>query len=56
MYVYVVEYEGKVSSEGYNTIEKAIDYITRCGGILEKGWLFKDSEDNYYRIKEIKIV
>lgn len=56
MKIYVIIYEGSVSSEGYNTIEKAFNYITDRGGKQIQGWLFKDARGKEYKIKEIKIV
>ena len=54
--IYVVIYEGNVSSEGYDSEEKAFKYIQDRGGKQVQGWLFKDDEGKEYKIKEIKIV
>ncbi len=57
--VYVVLYNGRVSSEGYSTVEKAIEFIKSRSDNPEKmyglGWTWIDDENNEYKIKEVNI-
>lgn len=57
--VYVVLYNEKISSEGYNTIDKAVNFIEQRFGEpiqdISKGWLWIDKDGNEYKIKEINI-
>ena len=41
MYIYVIEYDGKLSLEGYNTIDKAIERLKNQEYIQEYGLIFK---------------
>lgn len=57
--VYVVLYNGNVSSDGYSTEEKAIEFIETRTGNPEKiyglGWIWIDDENNEYKIREVNI-
>lgn len=59
MKVYIVLYNGNVSSEGYTTEEKAIEFIEGRFGkpkkVDKKGWLWRDMDGSEYKIKEINI-
>ena len=59
--VFIILYNGSVSSEGYNTIEKAIKFMEDRTGTPQKisninSWAYIDKEGNVYMIKEINIV
>ena len=56
MYIYVIEYDGQISMEGYNTEEKAIEHLEEQGYKRDFGWLYIDNCNNIAKIKEIKIV
>ena len=56
MYVYIIEYEGKVSLEGYKTELRAIKHLEEQGYKREIGWTYIDEKGYVAKIKEIKIV
>ena len=57
--VFIVLYNGLVSSEGYDTIEKAIKFIENRAGTPKRDalvrWYWIDEDGNIYQIKEINI-
>jgi hypothetical protein len=55
--VYIVTFNGQVSSEGYDDVEKAIDFIESRSNDPEKdfGLIWIDSQNNVYRIYEINV-
>jgi hypothetical protein len=55
--VYIVTYDGKISSESYITIEKAINFIENRNGNPKRifGWEWEDEDYKLYKIKEINI-
>lgn len=57
--VFIVIYNYKVSNEGYDTVDKAINFIeSRTYNPIQnkdRGWLWTDSKGGEYRIKEITI-
>lgn len=55
LYVYVIEYDGKISQEGYGAEEKVIQHLEYQGYKKDYGWIYKN-EDSIALIKEIKIV
>lgn len=40
MYIYIIEYDGRVSSEGYDTLGKAIDHLFNQGYKQDFGLCF----------------
>ena len=56
MYVYIIEYEGKISLEGYKTELRAIKHLEEQGYKREIGWTYMDEKGCIAKIKEIKIV
>ena len=59
--VFIVLYNGSVSSEGYDTVEKAIKFTEDRTGTPQKisntsSWGYIDKDGNIYKIKEINIV
>lgn len=55
MKVYIIIYNGKVSSEGYSTEDKAIDHLISQGYKQVLGWNFM-SDNSFAYIREIKVV
>ena len=55
MYIYVIEYNGKLSLEGYNTIDKAIERLKNQEYMQDQGLIFKYN-NSIARIFEIKVV
>ena len=55
MNIYVIEYDNKVSQEGYNTIDKAMKHLFKQGYKQVIGWRF-EYNNSVALIKEIKIV
>lgn len=55
MNVYIIIYNGKVSSEGYSTEDKAIEHLISQGYQQVLGWAFM-THDSYAHIREIKVV
>ena len=57
--VFIVLYNGSVSSEGYDTAEKAIRFIENRTGSPKRdrlvGWTWIDKDGDIYQIKEINI-
>ena len=55
--VYVVLYNGQVSSEGYKDVVDAIEFIeTRSSNpVKDEGWLWVDDKGNRYQIKDIVV-
>ena len=56
MYIYVIEYDGQISMEGYSTEEKAIEHLEGQGYKRDFGWLYINNYNSIAKIKEIKIV
>ena len=59
--VFIVLYSGLVSSEGYETVEKAIEFIEGRAGKPQKisntsSWTYIDKWSNVYEIKKINII
>ena len=59
--VFIVLYNGLVSGEGYDTIEKAIKFMEDRAGTPQKisntsSWAYIDKNGNIYSVKEINIV
>ena len=59
--VFIIQYNGSVSSEGYDTVEKAIKFMEDRAGTPQKisstsSWAYIDKWGNVYKIKEINIV
>lgn len=58
-YAYIVLYNNSVSTTGFFTVDKAINFIEgRYDNPIQnkdRVWLWTDSKGNEYRIKEIKI-
>lgn len=56
-YIWILEYNGSVSREGYDTEDKAIERLEKQGYKRMVGYLFKNKivEDDYCRIHCIKI-
>lgn len=53
---YIIEYDGKVSQEGYKTFEEAEDHLKQQGYFhKELGWKYTDSCNNEALIKEIQV-
>lgn len=57
-YIYVIIYDGAVSTEGYSTIDKAIDHLKEQGYFHKTGtgWCYVDDCGSLAIIKEIKII
>lgn len=55
MRIYIIEYDNKVSLEGYNTEDKAIEHLKEQGYKQVIGWRF-ELDNSIALIKEIKIV
>ena len=57
MYIYVVTYNDKVSSEGYKTVEDAIKFIKNKGyNLLQlSDWWYEDSKGNTYKIHDVRV-
>lgn len=55
MYIYLIEYDGKLSLEGYNTIDKAIERLKNQDYVKESGLTFKYN-NSIAKIYEIKVV
>lgn len=57
-YIYVIIYDGAVSTEGYSTIDKAMDHLKKQGYFhkMGAGWWYEDDCGNVAIIKEIKII
>ena len=55
MNIYVIEYDNKVSQEGYSTIDKAMEHLFKQGYKQIIGWRF-EYKNSVALIKEIKIV
>lgn len=55
MNIYVIEYDNKVSQEGYSTIDKAMKHLFKQGYKQIIGWRF-EYNNSVALIKEIKIV
>ena len=56
--VFIVLYNGSVSSEGYDAVEKAIKFIESRTGNPNPDlfkWIWLDEDNNIYQIKEISI-
>lgn len=55
--IYIVLYNGHVSSEGYEDIGDAIEFVeTRSSNPkVQEGWLWLDDEGNKYQIKGITV-
>ena len=56
--VFIVLYNGSVSSEGYDTLEKAIGFIKNRYNYptsFNYPWVYVDRDGNIYQIKEINI-
>lgn len=55
--VYIVTFNGQVSSEGYDDVDKAIDFIESRTNEPAKdfGLIWIDSQNNIYRIYEINV-
>ena len=57
-YIWILEYNGAVSKEGYDTEDKAIEKIKSQGYKRVIGYLFKNensTEEDYCRIYCIKV-
>ena len=61
--VFIILYNGSVSSEGYDTIEKAIKFVEDRAGKPQiisnsytSAWAYVDKDGNIYSVKEINIV
>ena len=55
--VFIILYNGSVSSEGYDTVDKAIKFMEDRAGISNiNSWAYVDKHGNIYMIKEINIV
>lgn len=54
MNVYIIMYNGKVSSEGYSTEDKAIDHLISQGYQQIQGWTFM-THNSFAYIYEIKV-
>lgn len=55
-YVWVLEYDGHISKEGYSKEEQAINRLEKQGYKQIIGYLFVDDEGRSCRINCIKIV
>ena len=55
MYIYVIEYDGKLSSEGYKDIDKAIERLKNQEYMQDHGLTFKYN-NSIAKIFEIKVV
>ncbi|MEG1597578.1 MAG: hypothetical protein RR359_04820 [Bacilli bacterium] len=58
-YIYVIEYDGCVSREGYISLDGAINHLKEQGYVNNFGWEFECHYENKIsvaRIKDIKIV
>jgi hypothetical protein len=55
--VYIVTFNGQVSSEGYDDVDKAIDFVESRSNdpIKDFGLIWIDSQNNVYRIYEINV-
>lgn len=56
IYVYVIEYDGRISMEGYSSEDKAIKHLEQQGYRQIIGWQYADDCNNLAKIKEIKII
>ncbi|WP_312286789.1 hypothetical protein [Terrisporobacter sp.] len=54
MNVYIIMYNGNVSSEGYSTEDKAIDHLISQGYQQIQGWTFM-THNSFAYIYEIKV-
>ena len=59
--VFIIQYNGSVSSEGYDTVGKAIKFMEDRAGKPQKisntsSWAYIDKDGNIYSVKEINIV
>ena len=55
MYIYVIEYDGKLSLEGYKDIDKAIERLKNQEYTQDQGLIFKYN-NSIARIFEIKVI
>lgn len=55
MKVYIILYNGKVSSEGYSSEDKAIDHLILQGYTQVQGWTFM-THNSFAYIHEIKVM
>ncbi|MBP3931569.1 MAG: hypothetical protein J6D47_18645 [Peptostreptococcaceae bacterium] len=55
-YIYVIEYDGRISKEGYDSLNKALNHLRKQGYNHKCGWSYKDTEGRLALIHEIKIV
>lgn len=55
MNVYIILYNGKISSEGYSSEDKAIDHLLSQGYHQINGWCFM-TQDTFAYIHEIKVI
>ena len=55
MKVYIILYNGKVSSEGYSSEDKAIDHLMSQGYTQVQGWTFM-THNSFAYIHEIKVM
>ena len=55
MYIYVIEYDGKLSLEGYNTIDKEIERLKNQEYNQDHGLTFKYN-NSIAKIYEIKVI
>ena len=56
MYLYIIEYDNKISTEGYNTELRAIKHLEEQGYKRQISWTYVNEEGHIAKIKEIKIV
>ena len=58
--IYIVTVNEKVSSEAYNTLEEAQQFIidrTGIANIIQNNyWVAEDTDDNYYEIHVVRVV
>lgn len=54
--IYIIEYNGAISKEGYYNLEDAMSRLKRQGYSHNCGWSYKDLDGNIALIYEIKLV
>lgn len=54
-HVFIIEYGGSISKEGYKNLEDAISRLRKQGYYHNCGWSYKDNDGKVALIYQIKI-
>ena len=55
-YVWIIDYDGSISTEGYDSEEKAMERLEKQEYEQVIGYLFVDEQKRYAKIRCVKIV